>query len=148
MQIGIFYRNSVVEELYQKNAGVKTSESAGFDLVLCEDLSFSKQFEFKTADLGIIVKPAKGYHSFLLPRSSTYSRYKLIQANSVGLIDEDYSGAGDFWAMPLIYMGQEPTTIPMGTRLCQLVLCKTIPVTEVLPFIPGEGRGGFGSTGH
>ncbi len=148
MQIGIFYRNSVAEELYKANAGVKTKNAAGFDLVLCEDLHFSKQFEFKIGDLGIILKPPQGHHSLLLPRSSTYSRYSLIQANSVGLIDEDYSGAGDFWGMPLIYMGVEPITVPRGTRLCQLILCKTTPVTDVVPFIPGDGRGGFGSTGH
>ncbi|PCJ20551.1 MAG: deoxyuridine 5'-triphosphate nucleotidohydrolase [Candidatus Cloacimonadota bacterium] len=147
MNIKMSYRNDEIKELY-KSAGIQTEDSAGFDLITAEDISFSKIGEFKLVDLGVIIKVPKDHHSLLMPRSSTFKKHQVLQANSVGLIDEDYCGAKDFWKMPLVYFGEGTKIIPKGTRLCQLVLQKTTKITEVEDFVPtDDSRGGFGSTG-
>lgn len=147
MRVEIHYRSDEIRKMYQRVAGSHSEKAAGYDLVLCEDLVLSQRFQFVSADLGIILRPPPGYHSLLLPRSSTFMRYQLMLANSVGLIDEDYCGEGDYWRAPLLYLGSEELKISKGTRLCQFVLSTTYPVTEAVEFVPGSGRGGFGSTG-
>lgn len=146
MKIEIFFRNAEVEALYAV-AGVKTALSAGFDLVLSEDLVFEKG-QYHLADLGVIIRVPEGFHSFLVPRSSCFGRYRLLQANSIGLVDQDYCGTDDYWRMPLVYLGDERLELKKGLRLCQLVLQKTYFVTELASFVPADkSRGGFGSTG-
>ena len=148
MTIKIHYRDQYVKSLYE-NAGVQTEGAAGFDLVCVEDLQFDTNGQFKLLDLGVVVKPPKGHHCLLMPRSSTYKKFGLIQANSIGLIDEDYCGPDDFWRFPAIYLGSEPIEIKAGARIAQFILQRTIPVTGVEGFQPaGDSRGGFGSTGH
>ena len=148
MTIKIHYRDESVRSLY-KNAGVQTDGAAGFDLVCAQDLCFDSNGQFQLLDLGVVIKPPAGHHCLLMPRSSTYKKFGLIQANSVGLIDEDYCGPDDFWRFPAIYLGTEPIEIKAGTRIAQFILQRTIPVTGVEGFQPvGDSRGGFGSTGH
>lgn len=148
MNVKMSYRNDEVRDLYT-SAGIQTEDSAGFDLITVEDVSFSKVGEFKMVDLGVVIQVPQGHHSLLMPRSSTFKKHQVLQANSVGLIDEDYCGADDFWKMPLVYFGEGLKTIPKGTRLCQFVLQKTVQVTSVEEFNPSsESRGGFGSTGE
>jgi dUTP pyrophosphatase len=147
VKIEVHFRNPEVQALYA-NAGVKTAGSAGFDLILAEDLVFEKSGQFCLADLGVVIRVPEGFHSFLIPRSGTFKKYHLLQANSIGLVDQDYCGPQDFWRMPLVYLGEERLELQKGLRLCQLVLQKTYFVTEFVPFEPGESsRGGFGSTG-
>lgn len=148
MQVKIHYRNDEVRELY-KASGVQTSQSAGFDLVLASEARFDQFGESKSLDLGVVIQVPKGCHSLLMPRSSSFKKFGFMQVNSVGLIDWDYSGAEDFWMLPVIYLKQEPIVIPAGTRICQFVLQQTLPIDEIVEFEPGQdSRGGFGSTGH
>ncbi|MCJ8347121.1 deoxyuridine 5'-triphosphate nucleotidohydrolase [bacterium] len=148
MNVKISYRNEEVRELYAQ-AGIQTEDSAGFDLITAEDVSFSKIGEFKLVDLGVVIQVPKAHHSLLMPRSSTFKKHQVLQANSVGLIDQDYCGAQDFWKIPLVYFGEGLKTIPKGTRLCQFILQKTIQITSMEEFDPAqESRGGFGSTGE
>ena len=58
--------------------------------------------EFKYIPLGVAIEIPKGYEAIVVPRSSTYSRYGIIQTNSIGVIDESYCGDGDEWK--LLYM--------------------------------------------
>lgn len=147
MKINISYRNPETEELY-KAAGIQTEDSAGFDLITAEDVTFNRMGEFKMVDLGVVIKVPVGNHSLLMPRSSTFKKHQVLQANSVGLIDQDYCGAEDFWKLPLVYLGRVKKTIPKGTRLCQFILQKTIKITSVEKFDPSVySRGGLGSTG-
>jgi len=148
MSVKIYYRNESVKLLY-KEAGVQTEGSVGFDLVCVENVYFDTVGQFQLLDLGIIIKAPKGHHCLLMPRSSTFKKFGLIQANSVGLIDEDYCGPEDYWRFPAIYLRSEPMEIKAGTRLAQFIVQKSIPVTGVEDFCPeGASRGGFGSTGH
>ncbi len=148
MKIQIHYRDDQTRSLYEADGGIRTHGSAGFDLILAKDAVFEKRFDFQIVDLGIIVKPPAGCHSLVLPRSSTFKRWQLLQANSIGLIDADYCGEGDYWGVPLLYLGEEPLRIPKGIRLAQFLLMQTLPVTAVEPLLVNQsGRGGFGSTG-
>ena len=143
----IHFRNDAVGELYRA-AGVQTTGSAGFDLICVEDVHFEVQGQFQLIDLGVVIKVPEGCHSILMPRSSTFKKFKILQTNGVGLIDEDYSGPEDFWMMPALYMGHGPSKIPRGSRICQFILQKTLQIQSVNEFQPdGETRGGFGSTG-
>ncbi len=147
MNIEIAFRDDGVRELYA-GAGVQTGESAGFDLVSTEDVFFESSGDFKLIDLGVVIRVPEGFHSLLMPRSSTFYRYRIMQANSVGLIDRDYCGAEDWWRMPAVYLGREPLELPRGTRLAQFILQKTFPIDGVEEFSPEDtSRGGLGSTG-
>lgn len=148
MNIDMHFRDEVVTSLYG-SAGIQTSGSAGFDLVCVETVSFKSFGEFKLIDLGVVIRPPKGHHSLLMPRSSTFKKFGIIQANSIGLIDEDYCGKDDYWRFPALYMRSEPTVIEAGTRIAQFILQKSIPIDVISAFAPDDrSRGGFGSTGH
>ena len=74
--------------------------SNAIDLYVAED-TIVKAGEFKLIDMGISIKVPYGYKADLKPRSSTFKRYGLIQTNSVGLIDQTYSGTNDRIMMPV-----------------------------------------------
>ncbi len=106
-----------------------------------------KAGEFRAIRLGIAMKLPDGYEAHVVPRSSTFKKYKIIQTNSVGIIDNSYSGNSDEWRFPVI--ASEETFIEKGDRICQFRIVKTMPkilITEV-ENLSGKNRGGFGSTG-
>ena len=97
--------------------------------------------------LGVAIEIPKGYEAIVVPRSSTYSRYGIIQTNSIGVIDESYCGDGDEWKLPAYAM--RGTDIPKDTRIAQFRIIKHQPEfeIEVVSELGNENRGGFGSTG-
>jgi dUTP pyrophosphatase len=121
--------------------------------------------EFKLIDLGVIVQAPAGYRLNLYPRSSTFKKYGIIQANSVGIIDATYSGPNDIIRFPayapitmkhvseMVANGApEPIIIPKHTRIAQLELVQVLKgeITHVsLEEIKNrKDRGGIGSTGN
>ena len=102
VKLGIHYINDEAKELYEKNGGIMEEGSAGFDLLTTEDIFYDKMVPFQTAliPLGLIINIPKGFYAEIVPRSSTFKKYGLLQANSVGIIDESYCGPEDqlFWA--------------------------------------------------
>ncbi len=105
-----------------------------------------KQGEHKLIHLGVAMKLPEGYEAHLVPRSSTYKKWGIIQANHVGIIDNSYSGPEDWWKMSVIAM--RDTTIHAGDKICQFRIVGRQPK---LSFVEGKmtdpSRGGFGSTG-
>lgn len=105
-----------------------------------------KQGEHKLIHLGVAMKLPEGYEAHLVPRSSTYKKWGIIQANHVGIIDNSYSGPEDWWKMSVIAM--RDTTIHAGDKICQFRIVERQPK---LNFVEGKmtdpSRGGFGSTG-
>ena len=103
--------------------------------------------EFKYIPLGVAIEIPKGYEAIVVPRSSTYSRYGIIQTNSIGVIDESYCGDGDEWKLPAYAI--HGTDIPKDTRIAQFRIIKHQPEfeIEVVSELGNENRGGFGSTG-
>ena len=97
--------------------------------------------------LGVSMKLPEGYEAHIVPRSSTYLKYKIMQTNSVGIIDNSYSGDDDIWKMPVLAFDE--TTIHKNDRICQFRIVKRMPDVEIVEVdhLDGENRGGFGSTG-
>lgn len=116
------------------------------DLCNSEEVSIGT-FECKPIPLGVCMKLPEGYEAHLLPRGSTYKNFGIIQANSMGIIDESYCGDNDQWFMPAIAL--RDTVIPKGSRICQF---RIMPKMEKVKFVEtfqmlDKDRGGYGSTG-
>lgn len=106
--------------------------------------------EYAMIRLGVAVKLPKGYEAHVVPRSSTYRRWGVIQTNGVGIIDESYCGDGDEWMMP-VYATRN-TQIKKNERVCQFRITKKMPALDIISLTKDEtlgnkNRGGFGSTG-
>lgn len=102
--------------------------------------------EFKLINLGISVKIPDGYWMQIVPRSSTFSKWGIIQTNSFGVIDTSYCGDNDIVKLPA-YATRE-VCIPANTRICQFRLVKDNEIAVVaVDKLEGPDRGGFGSTG-
>lgn len=106
-----------------------------------------KQFDFKIIPLGIGMKLPQGYEANVVPRSSTYKNFGIIQANHYGVIDNSYSGNDDQWGFPAIAL--RDTKIKKGDRICQFRINKEMDEVEFefVDNLDEVSRGGFGSTG-
>lgn len=107
-----------------------------------------KAGEFCLIPLGVAMKLPEGYEAHVIPRSSTYKNYGILQTNSCGLIDESYCGDEDQWFFPALAM--RDTVIHVNDRICQFRIMKHQPEIsfEETEELTGENRGGFGSTGR
>lgn len=85
-----------------------------------------------------------------MPRSSTFGKWGILLANSMGVIENDYCGDGDVWGFPAVCLRKDGTTIPKGTRICQFRLVEKAPPVEFVQVesLGNENRGGYGSTGE
>lgn len=103
--------------------------------------------DFVLINLGVSMKIPDGYEAIIVPRSSTFKNYGLIQTNSEGVIDNSYAGDDDIWRLP-VYATRE-TTININDRICQFRIQKNQPriVFDEVEHLGGSNRGGFGSTG-
>jgi dUTP pyrophosphatase len=105
-----------------------------------------KKGEFALIPLGVAMQLPKGYEAHIVPRSSTFKNFGIIQTNHMGVIDESYSGPEDWWYMPVIAM--RDTVIEQNDRICQFRLMRHQPEIRFEEgSLTGENRGGFGSTG-
>ena len=87
-----------------------------------------KKGEFTIIPLGVGMKLPFGYEAHIVPRSSTYKNYGIIQTNHIGVIDNSYSGDNDQWGMPVIAM--RDTTIHKNDRICQFRITQKQPDFE------------------
>ena len=122
------------------------------DLCTAEDVTLDF-LEYKIISLGVSIEIPAGYYAHVVPRSSTFGKWGILLANSMGVIENDYCGDGDVWGYPALCLRKEGTQIPKGTRICQFRLNETmrtkfgeIEFTPVLT-LGNAARGGFGSTG-
>ena len=97
--------------------------------------------------LGVAMKLPEGYEAHIVPRSSTYKNYGLIQTNHMGVVDESYCGDNDQWHMPVFAL--RDTVIHVNDRICQFRIMEHQPkiVFEEVEALSAPDRGGFGSTG-
>ena len=97
--------------------------------------------------LGVAMELPEGYEAIVAPRSSTYKKYHILQANSIGVIDHSYCGDNDEWLFPAY--ATEMTVVHKGDRICQFRIQKNQPEIEFeeVPAFSNANRGGFGSTG-
>ena len=110
-----------------------------------------KKGEYKAINLGVSICLPDGYEAIVVPRSSTFKNFGLIQTNHCGVIDESYGkySSADVWHMPVLAM--RDTEININDRICQFRIQKHQPeliFEEVNMDGDSQGaRGGFGSTG-
>lgn len=106
-----------------------------------------KKGDFKLIKLGVGMKLPEGYKANVYPRSSTYKNFGIILANSVGQIDNSYSGDNDEWRFPAIAL--RDTVIHKNDRICQFEIQKIQPDIEFeeVEYLDEVSRGGIGSTG-
>ena len=106
-----------------------------------------KKGEFALIPLGVAMKLPEGYEAHLAPRSSTFKKWHIIQTNSIGIIDNSYSGDNDIYRFPAYAV--EDTVIEKGDRICQFRIMESQPriVFEECETLGSADRGGFGSTG-
>ena len=122
------------------------NKSDWYDLRSAEDVEL-KAGEFKLIKLGVAIELPAGYEAIVAPRSSTFKNYGIIQANSIGVIDESYCGDNDQWMMPAIAL--RDTIIHKNDRICQFRILAHQPAHTIVRVekLEGPDRGGIGSTG-
>lgn len=126
------------------------------DLRAAEDV-FIPEGMFRLISLGVSMKLPEGYEAHIVPRSSTFNTWGIIQTNHMGVIDNSYSGTNDVWKFPAYCViartmndnGMFGTRIDKGDRICQFRIVEKQPQIEfkVVDKLDDEDRGGFGSTG-
>ncbi len=122
------------------------NKSDWYDLRSAEEVEL-KSGEFKLIKLGVAIELPAGYEAIVAPRSSTFKNYGIIQANSIGVIDESYCGDNDQWMMPAIAL--RDTVIHKNDRICQFRIIAHQPTHTIktVTKLEGPDRGGIGSTG-
>lgn len=138
--IKIKYHNTDLEKIE------KISVGDWIDLRAAENVTLKKG-EFKIISLGISMKLPEGYEAHVVPRSSTFKKWGILQTNCMGVIDNSYSGNNDIWGMPVL--ADRDTEIKINDRICQFRIVKRQPEIGFVEVekLDGVDRGGFGSTG-
>lgn len=129
-----------IEPLQQKDG------SDWIDLRAAEEVAMSPN-QFKLIPLGVSMKLPEGYEAHIVPRSSTFRTWGIVQTNHMGVIDESYCGDNDQWMMPVFTT--RAVIIHKNDRICQFRIVKKQPKIEfqTVDSLGEEDRGGFGSTG-
>lgn len=122
-------------------------KSDWIDLRAAEDVVL-KAGEFKLIPLGVAMELPKGYEAHIVPRSSTYKNFGIIQTNHMGVVDESYCGDNDQWFFPAYAL--RDTEIHVNDRICQFRIMEHQPAIcfEEVQSLGHEDRGGHGSTGR
>ena len=113
----------------------------------CAERTELKAGDFALIPLGVAMELPEGYEAHVVPRSSTFKTWGIIQTNSMGIIDHSYCGDNDQWRMP-VYATRD-TVIELGDRICQFRIMEKQPPLEfeAVEHLREKSRGGFGSTG-
>ena len=121
-------------------------KSDWIDLHLSEEVTL-KAGEFRLLPLGVAIALPEGYEAHIVPRSSTFKNYGILQTNSMGVVDCSYCGDNDQWRMP-VYATRD-VTIEKNARICQFRIMQNQPPLRFtrVERLDGPDRGGFGSTG-
>lgn len=122
-------------------------KSDWIDLRAAENVILKKG-EFKLISLGVAMELPVGYEAHIVPRSSTFKNFGIIQTNHCGIIDESYCSNEDIWKFPALAM--RDTEININDRICQFRIIEHQPTIEFqeVDDLDNETRGGFGSTGR
>lgn len=121
-------------------------KSDWIDLRASEEVTL-KEGEYTLIPLGVAMELPQGYEAHIVPRSSTFKNFGLIQTNSCGVVDCTYCGDEDMWRMP-VYAVRD-TVIHVNDRICQFRIMENQPQIhfEQVDQLNNQNRGGFGTTG-
>jgi len=140
MEINIKYFNNNIDEIS------KIDKGDWIDLRSAETVEIKKG-EFALIPLGVAMELPNGYEAHVVPRSSTFKHYGIIETNSMGVIDESYKGDDDQWFFPAYAL--RDTIINENDRICQFRIMEKMPkiTFNKVEKLEGENRGGHGTTG-
>ena len=152
----------------------KISKGDWIDLYANKDM-FIEEGSRAMIPLGVAMELPDGYEAHLVPRSSTFKTWGIIQTNHMGVIDHSFMGDNDQWHMPVYcLMGKDikkdkfytyddylkedvllstsetkGTYIHKGDKICQFRIMEIQPEIEFekVEVLENEDRNGFGSTG-
>lgn len=141
MEVKVKYHNKNIEKIAEISGG------DWLDLRAAETVEM-KAGEFKIISLGVSMKLPEGYEAHVVPRSSTFSKWGVLQVNGIGVIDNSYCGENDIWRFPALAM--RDTVIEEGDRICQFRIMKKMERVNLVEVehMEDADRGGFGSTGQ
>lgn len=116
------------------------------DLRAAEDVEL-KAGEYKLISLGVSMKLPYGYEAVVVPRSSTFKHWGIIQTNHMGVIDNSYSGDDDVWKFPAY--ATKDVLIEKNSRICQFRIQRSMPRLDLITVdkLDDVSRGGFGTSG-
>lgn len=135
------------------------SKGDWIDLRVAEEYVSDKE-EYKLLKLGIAMQLPKGFEAVVAPRSSTFKNWGVLLCNSLGIIDNSYSGDNDEWRFPAYFTRR--AFIHRGDRICQfrIQLSQKATFWQKIKWLLSSGikiekveklntinRGGIGSTG-
>lgn len=142
MQIKIKYFNDEIEKLCYIDG-----KSDWIDLRAARKMEL-KAGEFGLIPLGVAMELPEGYEAHVVPRSSTFKNFGIIQTNHMGVIDETYCGDSDQWFFPAYAL--RDTVVDVNDRICQFRIMKHQPAFsfDEVTSLGNEDRGGHGSTGR
>jgi dUTP pyrophosphatase len=125
----------------------QTTQSAAFDIAAGIDMQIAPQTIAKIPTRLVIEAPS-GHFLLITARSSLALKKGLQMANSVGIIDRDYSGPEDEVHLIVRNFTDQPVSVSKGERLAQglFVRIDQAQWQEVYE-IDKQSRGGIGSTG-
>ena len=140
MVIKIKYFTNEIDRIHKMDKG------DWIDLRSAETVEL-KAGEFKLIPLGVAMELPKGYEAHVVPRSSTYKNFGIIQTNHQAVIDESYCGDNDQWFYPVYAL--RDTVININDRICQFRIMEKQPeiIFEEVGSLNNKDRGGIGSTG-
>ena len=125
------------------------------DLYANKDI-FIPEGEKMMIPLGVAMQLPEGYEAHVVPRSSTFKTWGIIQTNHIGIIDNSYCGDNDQWFYPAYCLepknfidNQYGTLIRKGDKIAQFRIIEVQPKLEFekVESLGNKDRGGFGSTG-
>ena len=139
MRIDILYHSDTERISVQENGD-------WLDLRAAERVEF-KAGEHRLISLGVSMRLPAGYEAHVAPRSSTFKHWGLLQTNSPGVIDESYAGEQDIWFFSAY--ATRDTVVEKNDRICQFRLVEKMPrpILCQVEHLPGQTRGGYGSSG-
>lgn len=161
MKINLSKEDNTMKIKIKYHTDIETLEYIGgeksnwIDLRAAETV-FIPENEYRLISLGVSMELPEGYEAYVVPRSSTFKRWGIIQANGVGIIDSSFKGTNDIWRFPAyclegkdIIDGCVGTIIKKNDRICQFRIMKKQPDFQFVSVdkLDNDDRGGIGSTG-
>jgi dUTP pyrophosphatase len=137
--------NVLIKKLYpETKIPIRANSSdAGLDCFAHWEKITDQYFEY---GLGFSLEPPEGWCTLIFPRSSI-SKYDLILANSVAIIDQGYRGE---LLCRFKKTKEHGKYYEVGDRICQMIFYQypklQLEIVEDLDFTTDRG-GGFGSSG-
>jgi len=149
--IKIKYFDDEIERVNKIPIGDWIDLRAANDIIL-------KKGEFALIPLGVAMQLPVGYEAHIVPRSSTFKNYGIIQTNSPGIIDNSYRGDNDQWYMPVYCIkpkyeipsiAGKVTVIHKNERICQFRIVESQPEIAFVEVesLGNQDRNGIGTTG-